>query len=140
MAVHPGQPGTEGNIVDFPDITSGAGGSGNGSGGLSSASGGGASGGGGGRGSGNHSSARGGGGGGGAGGSPDAGGGEGGVGYAYGTNAYNFHYEPTDTTDENAAYGVTGNYGIGGWGNTLGGEDDNPQNGTGGFVLIKLIS
>lgn len=141
MSTRAGEPGTQGNITDFPEIYSGAGNSGNGGGGYAGASGGGASGGGGGYGSGNHSSSRGGGGGGGAGGSPDAGGGSGGYGYSRGENGYNYraYEDPTDTTDENATYGVTGNYGIGGWGwGTANGA--RPQQGTGGFVLIKKIS
>lgn len=125
-----GTPGVQGNITDFPSVYSGAGGSGNGSGGYAGASGGGASGGGGGRGNGNHSGARGGGGGAGAGGCLDAGGGAGGTGAAGGAAGYNHHTTPTDTTAENAQYGVTGNYGTGGGPNAAG---------TRGFVLIRRI-
>lgn len=130
MGVYAGQPGTQGNITDFPSVTSGAGSSGNGTGGYAGASGGGASGGGGGRGSGNHSSARGGGGGGGAGGCSDAGGGAGGTGYGTAAAGSNHHTTPTDRTAENAQYGITGNYGNGGSPNAAG---------TGGFVIIRRI-
>ncbi|MCQ2574559.1 MAG: hypothetical protein MJ156_00440 [Alphaproteobacteria bacterium] len=61
-------------------------------------------------------------GGGGAGGDTDAGGGD--------PNAYNIKSIPTDTTSENATYGVTGAYGRGG---------EPEQNGQGGFVLIRQI-
>lgn len=74
-----------------------------------------------------------GGGGGGAGGTLDAGGGQGGTtlnGFV-GDNGYNFHTAPTSTVNENASYGVSGNYGQGG----------NPdENGVAGFVLIKRIA
>lgn len=125
-----GTPGVQGNITDFPGVYSGAGGSGNGTSGYAGASGGGASGGGAGRGSGSYSSARGGGGGAGAGGCLDAGGGAGGTGYASGAAGYNHHTTPTDTTAENATYGVSGNYGTGGGPNAAG---------TNGFVFIRRI-
>jgi len=118
---------------DFANIISGDGGSGNGGGGAIGAYGAGASGGGGGYGTGNHSSSRGGPGGGGAGGDLDAGGGETGIG-AYTVESYlqasNQHTVPTDTIAENAEYGVTGDYGLGGTPDTAG---------KGGFVILKKI-
>lgn len=126
---HPGWAGIAGNTTDFPQITSGYGGTSNYAGG-GGASGGGASGGGGGYGSGNHSSAHGAGGGGGAGGDLDAGGGERGYGAGTAGDGYNRKTTPTDTTSENAQYGVTGNYGTGGGPNAAG---------TRGFVLIRRI-
>jgi len=130
MATYAGTPGVQGNITDFPTITSGAGASGNGAGGYDGASGGGASGGGGGRGTGNDSSSRGGGGGGGASGCLDAGGGAGGTGKNTGGAGYHHHTTPTDTTYENALYGITGNYGTGG---------TPDANGTDGFVAVRRI-
>lgn len=108
--------GVSGNTADFPTLSAG---SGNASGGT----GGGASGGSGSNG-GNHTHSTGGPGGAGAGGDLDAGGG--------GNGATNHHITPTDTSAENATYGVIGNYGLGGFGGVADG-----QNGTSGFVLIK---
>lgn len=134
------QPGVTGNITDFSTVSSGRGGRGNNSAsswkaGGAAASGGGASGGGGGAGLGNETYSHGGGGGGGAGGSLDAGGGQAGVGTttegSVATDGSNHHTAPTDTTTENAQYGVVGNYGIGGATNT---------NGTAGFVLIRRVA
>lgn len=123
------QSGATGNTTDFSDIYSGKGGNSDVTGGAR-AQGGGASGGGGAQGKGNTSTSHGGGGGGGAGGSLDAGGGQGGTGYANGDNGSNYHTTPTDTTTENAEYGITGNYGTGGAPAT---------NGKGGFVYIKKL-
>lgn len=126
----PGGAGIEGNVTDFPDLSSGRGGNGTGGGGGSGKNGGGASGAGGGGGHGNHGSATSGGGGGGAGGSADAGGGQGGTGANRGTDGSNFHTTPTDTLLENQSYGVIGDYGIGGGTNA---------NGRGGFVWLRRI-
>lgn len=130
MATYAGEPGVQGNITDFPTITSGAGGAGNSTSGYAGAAGGGASGGGAGRGVGNDSGSRGGGGGGGAGGCLDAGGGAGGTGKNSGGAGQNHHTTPTDTTPENAEYGIVGNYGTGGGPNAAG---------TTGFVAIRRI-
>jgi hypothetical protein len=130
MATYAGTPGVQGNITDFPTITSGAGGAGNSTSGYAGAAGGGASGGGAGRGVGNDSGSRGGGGGGGAGGCLDAGGGAGGTGKKSGGAGKNHHTTPTDTTPENAEYGIVGNYGTGGGPNAAG---------TTGFVAIRRI-
>lgn len=121
--------GVNGTTSLFPNCYSVAGVAGyKGAAGGASARGGGASGGGGGD-NGNHddSAAYGGSGGAGAGGDYDAGGGAEGAGG--GGDAYNHHTIPTDTTEENALYGVVGNYGTGG---------TTAKNGTGGFVLIHL--
>lgn len=136
-----GVDGEAGNTTDFPDITSGGGGTGqqwNGSFGNNSngASGGGASGGSGGGGADNSDYSSGGSGGGGAGGSTDAGGGKAGMKWVNvrneckGQDASNHHTVPTDTLAENMEYGVNNNYGIGGSPN---------QNGSKGFVLIRRI-
>lgn len=63
----------------------------------------------------------------GAGGDYDAGGG--GAGYDTAA-AYNYHTVPTSTTAENLAYGVTGDYGVGGTTST---------NGSSGFVYLKRL-
>lgn len=139
-----GTPGVTGNTTDFPTVYSGAGGGGGhykteSSWGGAGAAGGGASGGSGGQGGGNHGSAQGGGGGGGAGGDLDAGGGQYGTGRMNRppTSGYNYHIAPTDTTAENAFYGITGNYGTGGSGGS--GSMVYGANGIPGFVSIKRV-
>lgn len=110
--------GITGNTVDFPTISSGAGQTGN-------ANGGGASGGAGNDG-GNHTHSTGGAGGAGAGGDLDAGGG--------GNGATNHHITPTNTFVENWEHNVVGDYGTGGAGGVVDGE-----NGSYGFVSITYM-
>lgn len=122
-----GYPGVAGDVITFPDIYSGHGGTGGDLGGErvaggAGASGGGASGGAGGANGKNADYSFGGAGGGGAGGDMDAGGGAHGNGRDTTgmTDAYNHHVEPTDTVEENLTYGINGNYGIGGTPNSDG--------------------
>ena len=125
--------GIEGNTADFPNIYSGNGKGGQATSGYAGANGGGASGGGAGRGT-NDGGSYSGGAGGGAGGSEDAGGGTGGttvVASKTGDSGYNAHTIPTDTTAENAEYGIIGDYGIGG---------TTATDGQGGCVVIRLVN
>lgn len=143
--------GVAGNTTDFPNVYSGKGGSGwhydsHPNTGGARAQGGGASGGGGGGWANNHTSGNGGHGGGGAGGCDDAGGG--GTNTGRGTyppeTGTNYHVDPTDTTAENALYGVSGNYGMGGTGGkTVGAAGaqggSKGTDGKAGFIKIVRI-
>ena len=129
-----GQAGVEGNVTDFPDVTSGRSGGRGHSGwsysdGQAGASGGGASGAGGDTDGGNDLG-YGGSAGGGAAGSDVAGGGSGGITGSSGSSASNHYTQPIDTLEENQEYGVNSNYGIGGTSN---------QDGSQGFIIIQRL-
>lgn len=122
--------GLTGDNITFPQVYSGAGGASNWSGGGRS-TGGGASGSSG-SGRGNHSGGEGGSGGGGAAGDNIAGGGaRGGASSHFGENAYNHYTTGIDTTAENAEYGIIGNYGSGG--------DGNSGEGASGCIVLRKI-